>query len=545
MGAQTGRGLAADVAYRPQGSRRGQARAQDKAGTKTSAGEIAAPNGKSRKAPLVGALMSGALALVVYLRTMAPTITFHHWGADSGDLVTAAINLGVPHPTGYPLYTLLAHLFTRLPGEPARNVNLFSALCAALAVGVIFWAAQRLIARREGDGPLALVAAFSAAGVFAFGQLLWSQATIAEVYSFNTLWATLMLAALLASGPTQPYMVALLWGLGLAHHLTAVWMLLALWPYLGSARRWLAPRRAAVVVLCSLAGPLVYLYVPLRARVHPVPNWGLATNLSGLLWLVSAEAYHQYFGGLVGAQLLQRVASWAGIWVRDLGIVGLALALLGLWRSLERDRQFAAFGLSYVVLLSAYSMLYTTGDSYLYLLPAAAVASLWMAWGAYSVLRELRHLSRPPQRLEVLAIVVLLALPLLSLVARFGELDLSADREAYVFGQGFLQNAAPRALLVSRGDRQTFSLWYLRYGLRQRPDVIVVDRWLLAFAWYRTDLARREPELAPLLQAQNDREAAQMLLSITGRPVHLTYEDEELLGQGEWIKEGSLFRLAQ
>jgi hypothetical protein len=439
----------------------------------------------------------------------------------------------------------LAHLFTRLPGEPARNVNLFSALCGALAAGVLFWAAYRLIATRESGGPLALVAAFSAAGVFAFGQLLWSQATIAEVYALNALWAALVLAALLASGPARPYIAAFLCGIGLAHHLTAVWVVPALWPYFGLMRHWLSARRACVLLLCFLPGLLAYVYIPLRARVHPVPNWGLASNLPGLLWLVSGEAYHQYFGRVVPAQVLQRFAAWSGIWVRDLGVIGLALALLGLWRSFEKDRRFTAFGLSYVGLLSAYSMLYTTGDSYLYLLPAAAVAALWMAWGAYTLLRELNRLGRTMQRLSWLAILVLLALPLLSVVSRFGELDLSADREAYVSAESLLQAAAPQALILSRGDRQTFSLWYVRYGLRQRSDVMAIDRWLLALPWYRTDLAARNSELAPLLQARDDREAALMLLSIIGRPVQLAYEDDLLLEQGQWAKTDLLYTLVR
>jgi len=359
------------------------------------------------------------------------------------------------------------------------------------------------------------------------------------------LWAALWVAALLTSHPTRPYVVALLLGLGLAHHITAIWLVPALWPYAGSIRRWLTPRRALLLVLCLLPGLLSYLYIPLRARAHPYPNWGLARDLPGLLWLVSGEAYRRYFGGLAPAQLLQRFAAWAGIWVRDLGILGLALALLGLWRGLERDRRFAAFGLSYVLLLSAHSILYGTEDSYLYLLPVAEVAALWMAWGAYGVLHGLRDLGGTRQRLMRLIMVALLALPLFSAISRFRDMDLSADREAYVAGESLLQAAAPNGLILSRGDAQTFPLWYVRYGLRQRPDVDVIDRYLLAFPWYRSDLVERHPELAPLLQARSDREAVLLLLSVVGRPLHLAYRDDLLLGHGEWVQEGPLYMLVQ
>ena len=73
--------------------------------------------------------------LPIYLATLAPGLTFEHYGTDGGDLITAARTLGVPHPTGYPTYTLLAWLFSHLPvGIIAYRVNLLSAISAAGAV---------------------------------------------------------------------------------------------------------------------------------------------------------------------------------------------------------------------------------------------------------------------------------------------------------------------------------------------------------------------------------------------------------------------------
>src|SRR5438046_1698489 len=62
-----------------------------------------------------GAILAGGGALALYLPTLAPDLTWRAGGADGGDLITAAAQLGIPHPTGYPTYTLLAALFLRLP----------------------------------------------------------------------------------------------------------------------------------------------------------------------------------------------------------------------------------------------------------------------------------------------------------------------------------------------------------------------------------------------------------------------------------------------
>ena len=60
-------------------------------------------------------LLCGVAAFSAYLTSLAPTITWAHGSADSGELVTAAYYLGVAHPTGYPAYVLLGWLFSHLP----------------------------------------------------------------------------------------------------------------------------------------------------------------------------------------------------------------------------------------------------------------------------------------------------------------------------------------------------------------------------------------------------------------------------------------------
>ncbi|MGC8878576.1 MAG: protein O-mannosyl-transferase family, partial [Anaerolineae bacterium] len=59
--------------------------------------------------------MATLLAFIVYLITLAPSITWCNDGADGGDLITATVTGGVPHPSGYPTYLLLGSLFVHLP----------------------------------------------------------------------------------------------------------------------------------------------------------------------------------------------------------------------------------------------------------------------------------------------------------------------------------------------------------------------------------------------------------------------------------------------
>src|SRR3954462_4682096 len=95
-------------------------------------------NTKLRFALAHGPQMAAALvfvsALLIYLLTLAPTVTL----VDSGELVVDARNLGIGHPPGFPLYLFLTHWFTLLPiSTIAARVNFASAFFAALAAGLL------------------------------------------------------------------------------------------------------------------------------------------------------------------------------------------------------------------------------------------------------------------------------------------------------------------------------------------------------------------------------------------------------------------------
>ena len=82
---------------------------------------------------------SGALllSLIVFLVTAAPGVTF----TDAGELAGVCTSLGVAHPTGYPLFTIMGHLWTLLPiaESPVFELNLFAGMLVSIAVFILFF----------------------------------------------------------------------------------------------------------------------------------------------------------------------------------------------------------------------------------------------------------------------------------------------------------------------------------------------------------------------------------------------------------------------
>jgi tetratricopeptide (TPR) repeat protein len=80
-------------------------------------------------------LITFGIVWVVYFLTLAPELTLE----DSGELVTGSLYAGIPHPPGYPVWTIYSWLWTVLVpwGNPAWRVALAEAFLGALACGLL------------------------------------------------------------------------------------------------------------------------------------------------------------------------------------------------------------------------------------------------------------------------------------------------------------------------------------------------------------------------------------------------------------------------
>ena len=267
--------------------------------------------------------LAAAVSFVVYVCSLGPSVGLE----DSGELVTAAVGLGVPHPPGYPLWTLLSWCFCKLFGwvtwqgwpNPAWAVALGSAAMGALAVGVtallIMRSGRDLLtgaAERAGGWWVdvsAWVGGVAAALAFAFSPVMWSQAVIAEVYALGALFLalTMLLTYKWIKCPRTSTLVwlGLVFGLGLTNYQV---LLLAALP-IGLAvfvRRW------------RLGLSFVAVGVPL----------GLT------LCLLALDAEKMGGGGVFAAHAVGLAALWAACWrfrrMRRFAAVMTALAAVGL-----------------------------------------------------------------------------------------------------------------------------------------------------------------------------------------------------------------------
>ncbi len=483
----------------------------------------------------LAALLASLIAYAVYVYTLAPSVTWAHNGADSGDLASAAFMLGIPHPPGYPLFTLLNSAFARIPLiEPAAGVGVFSALTAAASVYMLARAGAALMVRLVQDRLVELVPPVVALA-FAFAPALWSQANIAQVYTLNLAFASTILWAMVSNVRARMLIAAAALGFGAAHHL-GTWLL--------APGAWLAlqPRRsewrAGLVLLAPLA---LYAYLPLRATMNPSVIWGDPRTLEGFLWLVSAAPYRIDLLNIAWVDTAGRGVEALRVLTEQFTPLGLGLATVGRFHlGRAQPRLAAASSLSFALLV-AYDVIFALRDWSMYLLPAFAIVLLWMIYGVADLLAR----AGARRWLQALVVCALLALPSYNLWHGFPEMDVSNDRAALDYARGIMESAPNDAVVFAEGDRALFALMYYRHALSSdSSSAVIVSQGLLQYDWYYEYLRRlmNEVSFAPAEKLGGLHPRALELVNVTfaeGRAVCFTVSSP-LLDEFEYEPRANL-----
>ncbi|MDI6751352.1 MAG: DUF2723 domain-containing protein [bacterium] len=178
-----------------------------------------------------GAVFVLLVSFGIYLLTLTPTVGLH----DSGDMITSSYVLGIAHPPGYPLYTLFGKgWMTVIPiGNIAYRMNMQSALFASLAVMMVYLIILKLSISNYQLAITRIIPGVVAALIFAFSTTFWEQAVIAEKYTLNAFFFSLLIFILLKWQETYNlqlttynylYLFAFILGLSFTHHFQTIYI---------------------------------------------------------------------------------------------------------------------------------------------------------------------------------------------------------------------------------------------------------------------------------------------------------------------------------
>ncbi|HAD81333.1 MAG: hypothetical protein A2509_11820 [Candidatus Edwardsbacteria bacterium RIFOXYD12_FULL_50_11] len=435
--------------------------------------------------PGAGPWLVFLISFLVYLKTMAPTIG----PIDSGELSLVCRSLGIAHPTGYPLYTLLGRLWVFLVpfGELAWKLNLLSSFFMAFSASWLF----RIIAELEIKGEIA----FSAALIYAFSPVIWQQAAFLEVYALSALLAMILLwlAVRYHKSREGRYFLlgAFLTGLGLGNHLSLLWLIpgLLVMTLIRTGRSKLKPLGGGV--LFFIFGLSIYLFLPIRSNLAPLLNWGNPSNWERFFWHVSGKQYQVWMFNRSWGELLANFRNFLELWLDNPGLYLWWLIPPGMYAVFKKSQILFWSLLAIFCLAVFYGINYSIPDIEAYYIPAFIGSFIFLAFGLEWIRRRL---AAGQERLGKVFAGAVLGLFLLPLALNFRANDNSRNQMAYALAGNVLASAAPNGLILADNWDIYSPCLYLMQRDRLRPDVILIDKELLRRSWYLEYLERRYPE---------------------------------------------------
>uniref|UniRef100_A0A8D1XAV9 Transmembrane protein 260 n=1 Tax=Sus scrofa TaxID=9823 RepID=A0A8D1XAV9_PIG len=440
----------------------------------------AARVGPRRSRGLRGGVAVFAAVAAVFTLTLPPSVP----GGDSGELITAAHELGVAHPPGYPLFTLVAKLAIILfPfGSVAYRVNLLCGLFGAVAAALLFFTVFRLSGSYAGG--------ILAAGVFSFSRLTWQWSIAAEVFSLNNLFVGLLMALTVhfeeAATSQERSKIAKIGafccGLSLCNQHTIVLYVLCIIPWI--LFRLLKEKELSLGSLLNLslffsAGLLPYIYLPISSYLHQARwTWGDQTTLLGFLTHFLREEY---------------------------GTFSLAKSEIGSSMSeILLDRQNPPLAWLFTGMFCIYSLFFAwranldiskplfMGVVERFWMQSNAVVAVLAGIGLAALVSESNRVlnTNGLQFLEWLSATLFVTYQI------YSNYSICDQRTNYVidkFAKNLLASMPQDAIILLRGDLPGNSLRYLHYCEGLRPDISLVDQEMMTYEWYLPKMAKHLP----------------------------------------------------
>lgn len=497
---------------------------------------------------------------VVYLLTKPPTILW----VDSGTMLGAANSLGIPNPPGFPLYMMVAHLFTKIPfGNVLFRLELLSIIFAIAILFLVyhiivmllrydfFFYKQGKVANGKNHTISNLAGVFGVVSL-AFSYQFWSQAQNTEAFIFTYFFITLFCYVLLRLSLWQKenektkqeiqqaiftktiFILTFIYGIAAGANPTVAAFLPAVLFFLYLYRRFFNEKKIFLLLGTMVVGVvLVYAYLPLRAMAYPFVNWGNPQTPALFFGHLHGEGLNIYepesgsINGFTGSPLvfIQSVSYYFLQSLLQFTPFLFPFIIIGLITVFRKNKYLFFFLLAAPLFNIVYSGLYYSGNQESWFITSWIFAGIFMGIGFASVLQKLLEKSKKAY--------LLLALSFLPCVIYFGVLNRSAHYYSLDYGVNLYKSLGENALLIGTGDFfNSLGNYFHEADIYRRDVTPVTANMFYVNKWYRDNLRRatnlviskRHEDIIQYKSFGEYNEAMNMLIAdnIDKRPVYVT-----------------------
>ncbi len=413
----------------------------------------------------------------LYLTTLCPSVYF----GDSGELLAASHTLSITHPTGFPIYLLLSKVFGFLPAATyAFRVNLLSALFGAAVPALAFMSIRAYINKQDGVFTGIVLPVMSSL-LLVFSFTLWSQSTIARIYSINGFFCALALYLFMSfvknsrGNIKHLYMLAFITGTGAGLHLTFVVFSLLLWGYIVFKNHTVVKKQLPGIILLFLTGLSSYLYVIIRAAASPVIMWQEFGSISDFISYFTQQQYAHKMASRSSAGFLAFLSHTKNLLLREFTSAGFVIFIAGAaWAFKKRFRYNILFLLLFsanIIILALYGHSRDLNLSFRYYIPSYIIQAFYI----FLFFRYLFLSIKSPVPAAVISLTVFLYLLTAPVSVNYFKNNKSNNYMARNYPKDILGPMKENSYLFTSGDNQIYTIAYYKYVRGKRKDTVIFD----------------------------------------------------------------------
>lgn len=429
----------------------------------------------------------------LYIITMLPDLGF----TDSGELAAICSTLGIAHPTGYPLYTILGFITTKiLPFSPVYSLNLFAALCTAASAGIMFIIIREILEKLYGKLSIHLLISAGTSLTFATAATVWSQASGLEVYSLQLVLINLSLLIFLkAVWLNQSKNLWILWGfligLSFTNHGTTILLAPAMifgyfydWKdnkFHMNKQKWI---QLSSIIIPFLIGLSLWLYLPIRSSQDPLFNWGeVHRNWDKFIYHAMGKQY-QVWMFKEGTMAINFPILWK-LLPANFAWIGLIPVVLGIYSIWKKSKGLFLFLTLLIIGNLFYSLQYQIHDIDTYFLTCFIALFVFFAIGLYVLLNNRQQF-----------VWLVMIFPIINVGLNWTNNNHQDDRTVPAYTILMTSSMEKNAVIISsQWDYFCSAFWYKQSVEHYRPDIILIEQELLRRTWYPHFLVKMYPEL--------------------------------------------------
>ncbi|MCX7698138.1 MAG: DUF2723 domain-containing protein [Candidatus Goldbacteria bacterium] len=423
------------------------------------------------------------------------------YSGDCGETITVSYTLGIQHPPGYPLFSLLAKLFTFIPiGDISYRVYLFTIFVSILCfVLIYFFFTKLLLILNLSDKNLL---SFYPSFLFISGFTIMQQSIIAKggIYILNLFFVILISIFLLNIYSSQNikknlFLFFLFFGLSLGNHLMLQLALLPTYVFFLSKSYNLKSLNIKLWFFCLFfffCGLFIYIYLPIRAKMA-ILNWGDPSTLSNFIEVITRYQYirseitRSFFNTFFQAVKFFSASLYENLFVGYIFIFFGSLLLYRINRILFW--YLILIPISFLLITSFYLNL-KKDHLYImetYITPIYFSFSILIGLGFHFIYKKLKN------SIVVFVIFLLLFLSQITIFTKI--LNKSRYFSPYDYNKNLLASVEKNSILFMAGDGIVFPCWYLKYVKKFRNDVTIIGTPVLPMKWVRDNIVKQNPEI--------------------------------------------------